>query len=317
MNRRGFTLVETVLAMVVGSLILAAALGVLVTVEENGRALGEHARGMNDLALVQQVTRDAMANLHVAPAGVFNRAVRGGQGVPPSVPAVDAAAEAGVFPEPPPGLSHRFEMTSKDGRPRLEIVVRRPLMGPPPARPEGLPDAVLTAADLPAHRGAFELRSPERGGEGRRRPARTGDRDATMELWWVPLPPIEMPEGVSFDEGSLPPPARLARGIDRLTWTSFIDSQRVPRVRAFEASQLPAFIELELGTATGAYGNWTFELGFSAGPDVVSPLPPADALDAEATPPALDEQDQPQTGESDEELSDEVLDSIRESDREP
>ncbi len=256
MTRRGFTMLETVLAVAVGSLVVAAALGVMSTIRTSDRALDNHSRSMNELARTHLAVREAIERLHVAPpdtvrAGLAERSEE-------EITAVFNTA----FPDPIPGVGARLEMTTGDN-PRLELVLSRPLLDRPrPAdstnetsEPGSL--AVITAEQLPGHRGAFELR-------------REDDADWPT-LWWVPLPPSDMPLGVVFDPGSLPPPRRLCRDVRRLVWTAFIDSGRVPLVRAVEASQLPAYIELEIETAGGGYGNWMFEIGWTIGPELEAP----------------------------------------------
>lgn len=260
MTRRGFTLLETTLALVIGSLILAATLGVLMTVEDADRTLGRQSRQMNDLAATQDAVRRAMASLVLAPDGTVREAVEA------STPGADPEAVLDTqFGGPIPGVAWRFEMTPGE-RPRLEVVLSAPLIEPvspgSASRPAGRQGDVqrVTASELLAHRGAFELREPP--------PARPGATPARgLELWWVPMEPALLPAGVSFDAETLPPPTRLCREVDLLRWTAFIDSQRVPAVRAAVQRQLPAYLELEIRTIGGGYGNWTFEIGFQSGPE--------------------------------------------------
>lgn len=254
MRPRGFTLIETVLALIVGTLVLAATLGVLTTVQRSDVALTDHAREMNDLARTQSTVRRAMDTLLAAPTG----SVRGVLGL-----GADSEVLAGIldtaFPDPIPGLPARLEMTTGQN-PRLEAVLSRPLLDVPAPGARSLGDndrLAVSAGSLPGHRGAFELR-PEPGAKG-------------PTLWWVPLPPPETPEWVVFDPATLPPPHRLCREITLLRWTAFIDKARVPEVRATESIQYPAYIELEIATAGGGYGNWTFELGWTVGPELDAP----------------------------------------------
>ncbi|MEM9166426.1 MAG: prepilin-type N-terminal cleavage/methylation domain-containing protein [Planctomycetota bacterium] len=263
-RRRGFTLLETVLALVVGALILAATMSTLLVVESSATALGEHAESMNDLAATQQAVRKAMVMLHVASEGEVSAVLDVGV----NSSELDAYFSS-TFPEPIDELPPRFEMLASPV-PRLELVLREPLFGRPPP-PDGLLDSdsdgrlrQLAAIELLGHRGVFELRKPARAGARGR------------DLWWTPLPPRSLESGQTFDETTLPEPVRLCRDVAELNWTAFIDSTRVPRVRAVEQGQLPAFIELELRTADGGYGNWTFELGFARGPEAPSAATPDD-----------------------------------------
>ncbi len=271
-SRRGFTLLETVLAIAVGSLVVAAALGMIATIRTSHRSLADQARDMNNLARTQLAVRAALDTIHAAPSGTVRSTLADN-----SDEAVDAVLET-AFPAPVPGAAARLEMTTGTN-PRLEVVVGRPLLDAP--RPAGQGDdeadalgslALIAAEQLPGHRGAFELR-------------RDPDEDFPA-LWWVPLPPRDIPMGVVFDEGSLPPPRKLCDDVRALTWTAFIDSQRVPLVRAIEKGQLPAYIELEIETAGGGYGNWMFELGWTIGPELEAPPQEVLAETDDATDPA-------------------------------
>lgn len=254
---RGFTLLETVLAIAVGSLVLAGALSVLTTMRTTDRALSNQSIEMNDLARTQLAVRRAMQTLHTAPRNTVRAALGD-----PSEDQVNAVLRT-PFPEPLPGVASRFEMTTGTN-PRLEAVLSRPLLAPPRSTGRGAPSldatgmlATVTAEQLPGHRGAFELRR---------------EPDAEWPaLWWVPLPPRDMPPGVTFDASTLPPPARLCRNVRSMAWTAFIDRQRLAQVRAIEDDQFPAYIELEIQTAGGAYGNWMFELGWTSGPELEAP----------------------------------------------
>lgn len=266
-HRRGFTLLETTLALVIGSLILAATLGVLFAVENADRALADQSRQMNDLAATQDAVRRAMATLVMAPQGTIRSALQG-QRTEEEIEAILSTQ----YPDAVGGVPWRFEMRPGD-RPRLEVVLNRPLLDAVPDRRGATPasdrsdtERVIGARQLLAHRGAFELRDPQPS----RRARSVSERPAGPDLWWVPLPPAGSMTAAVFDEASLPPPTRLCRDVALLKWTAFIDSERVPAVRASEARQLPAFLELEIRTAGGGYGNWTFELGYESGPEFIA-----------------------------------------------
>ncbi|MEM7623778.1 MAG: prepilin-type N-terminal cleavage/methylation domain-containing protein, partial [Planctomycetota bacterium] len=261
--RRGFTMLETVLAVAVGSLVVAAAFGVIATVRTSERALADQSHDMNSLARTQLAVRQALDTIHAAPPGTVRQSMNDAN--------EDAATAVlnTAFPEAIPGLAARLEMTTGTN-PRLEVVLGQPLLdSPTPVQAGGNAGqlgslAAIAAEQLPGHRGAFELRR--------------GDDDEFPSLWWVPLPPRDIPMGVIFDESSLPRPRKLCGDVRGLTWTAFIDSERVPLVRAIEKSQLPAYIELEIETAGGGYGNWMFELGWTVGPELQAP--PGDATNA-------------------------------------
>ena len=281
-SRRGFTMLETTLAIAVGSLVMAAAFGMIATIRTSERTLADQSSDMNDLASVQLAVRKALDTLHTAPPNTVRSAMGDA-----SEEAADAVLNT-AFPDPIPGVAPRLEMTTGTN-PRLEIVLSRPLLDRPPALPEGDGTAqsgslaLISAEQLPGHRGAFELQRE--------------DDDEFPSLWWVPLPPRDIPLGVIFNNDSLPRPRKLCDDVRSLTWTAFIDSGRVPSVRAIEKIQLPAYIELEIETAGGAYGNWMFELAWTIGPELEAPPQesPEDTVGGQVP----DQIDEPGNGTSD------------------
>ncbi len=261
MSRRAFTLLETVLSMVVGTLVLLATLGVMTTVRDSDRALAIRADQQHELAEVRIAVSSALSRLRPAP----NNIVR--DTLPDSLTEdeLDAILEV-PFPEPIAGLPHHFELTSVEGMPRLELVVDRlpratyqPLAEGEGEKTDGRAltqdaSSALTFDDLLGFRGAFELRA--------------GPQRTAYELWWVPLAPPGLPEGFVFDEGSLPEPKLLCGHVAELSWSAFIDGGKVPQVRAVEARQFPAYVELELTTTDGLYASWMFELGWIPGTEL-------------------------------------------------
>jgi hypothetical protein len=277
---RAFTLLETLFAALIGSFVLAAALGLLVTVQRSDLALADHAEGMNDLAVTQTVLRRALDDILAAPPNTVRDHF--------DSPGNDVLGPIlrSPFPEPIAGLPARIELLAGE-RPRLELVLRRPLFAGPasanaptrdapaedpdaPADPDA-PKPVLGVDRLIGHRGAFELRPQT-------------DRPGAA-LWWIPMPPPEVPERVTFVGTGLPAPTRLCRDVSLLRWTAFIDSTRTPQIRAIEAQQFPAYLELEIATVGGGYGNWTFELAWTSGDEIDLPPEPEQAAPAAETDP--------------------------------
>lgn len=260
MSRRGFTLLETLLAMVVGILVLMAALGVMSSVRDSDTGLAVRAVQQRELADTRMALSSALARLRPAP----NNIVRQTLPASTSDSEVDAIF-ATAYPAPVEGLPHHFELSDESGRPRLEVVVDRLPRGthPPEARagraepeaPEGV--AAVGFEDLLGYRGAFELRPSQ--------------EITAYELWWTPLKPRGLPEGVAFDERTLPEAKRLCGHIAELRWSAFIDSTKAARVRAIEARQLPAYLELEITTIDGLYASWMFELGWIPGTELAAP----------------------------------------------
>lgn len=271
MNRRAFTLLETVLAMVVGILVLTAALGVMSSVRGSDTSLAIRATQQRELADTRIAVASALSRLRPAPNNIIRQTFPQGTGDD----AFDAIFDT-AYPAPIEGLPHHFELSDESGKPTLEVVVDRLPQGTyqpdaPTEQPESATGEVasgrLTFDDLLGFRGAFELRPSE--------------EITAYELWWKPLPPRTLPAGAIFDESTLPEPKRLCGHVAELRWSAFIDSTKVARVRAVEARQLPAYIELEITTTDGLYASWMFELGWIPGLEVPeseeaapSPVPP-------------------------------------------
>lgn len=289
MTRRAFTLLETMLAMVVGILVLTAAMGVMSAIRSSDAMLSVRATHQRELAGVRAAVSSALDRIRPAPNNIVRDVM--GQGVEEE----DLRAIYDVaYPEPVPGLAHHFELSDASGLPRLEVVVDRPPMGTfradesrtderVPVDGDDLPGVpaseggvLFGSADLSGYRGAFELRE-------------SAERD-WAELWWVPLPPANVPEGLTFDTGTLAEPTLLCAHVAELRWTAFIDSSRTPRVRAIESRQLPAYVELELRTTEGVYANWMFELGWITGAEVEIAPPESDEPPADAPVPPAEEQ---------------------------
>ena len=251
MRARGFTLLETMLAMVVGILVLTAALGVMTGVRSSESALVTRATQQRELADLRVAVSSALTRLRPAPNNIIRQSIPN---------ATDEQLEAILdvpYPDPIDGLPHHFELSDETGKPRLEIVVDRLPMGT--YRPDEVEEveetiaqsSVLTFGDLLGYRGAFELRASQ-------------ERTA-YELWWVPLPPAGLPSEDAFDITTLPEPTRLCAHLAEIHWSAFIDSGKVAKIRAVEARQFPAYIELEVRTIDGLYASWMFELGWIPG----------------------------------------------------
>lgn len=269
MIRRGFTLLETMLAMVVGILVLTAAMGVMSGIRSSDAMLSVRATHQREMADVRASVSSALARLRPGP----NNIVRDHLGDGVEEETLNAIYNA-AYPDPIAGLAYHFELTDESGLPRLEVVVDRLTMGAyrpeerSEAHEEGEPRAEVEGGlafgfeDLSGFRGAYELRE-------------SADR-ASAELWWVPMPPRNVPAGLVFDETTLPGPRLLCAHVAELRWTAFIDRARTPRVRAVEARQLPAYVELELRTTEGLHASWMFELGWIPGAEVEIAAPTTD-----------------------------------------
>ena len=249
MTRRAFTLLETILAMVVGMLVLSAALSVMLAVQRSDRVLADLALEQSELTTTQVIIGKALSRLRAAP----NNAIRNALPDTLTSDEINEIIER-PFSEPIPGLAPRFLMDERAGLPRLELVCDRNIAGE--IRPRSSMDdlagfASIGANALQGYRAAIELR-PREDGRGK-------------ELWWVPLPPQDMPDSIRFLERTLPEPTLLCANVASLKWTGFMDHQRLDHIRAIESRQFPAYVELEITTTGGLYASWMFELGWTPG----------------------------------------------------
>jgi prepilin-type N-terminal cleavage/methylation domain-containing protein len=256
MTRRGFTLIEMMLAMVVGMLVLTTALAVMLTVSRTDRNLEQRAIEQHEVAISRVAINKALTNLRPAPNNIVREqlTIRNN--------ATDEEIKAFLatpYADPIEGTPYRFKLDNSVGTARLELVSDRLPAGLkiPYQTNEATPSqtgAEITFDDLDGYRGAFELELAQ-------------DKEAYL-LWWIPLPPLDLPEGAYFDESTLPEPTLLCSHVKSLRWTAFIKSGKIERVRAIESQQFPAFVELELTTTGGLYKSWMFELGWTPGPEI-------------------------------------------------
>lgn len=146
-----------------------------------------------------------------------------------------------------------------------------------------------------------------------------GDGSPTYSLWWRELPPIEINDdtATSTDTGengtsdgkddstrareadsagaaidrevqrlsdasdASGKRVRLLSGLKTCHWTAFRGRKERDKLTAKWDSHLPAFVELELVTASGRRENWIFDVAWSVGPEPGSLVAQApDALNA-------------------------------------
>lgn len=224
-RRRAFTLLETLLAAVIAGVILTGALAILDVIRRADILSIDRAERTQSMARVQITVRDALDSLVLEPA-------------------------SNDAPGPPRFLLERRVV---DGEPtqRLELVLSRPLFDPIEEQDrrallQNSDPRLLTIDDLNRHRGAFELVNDETG----------------KALIWRRLPPIDLPEGFSFDERTLPPPVVLARNLTGLRWKAFENRVRQETFSAAQDHDLPAYVELELIGQGGPGASFVFAVNW-------------------------------------------------------
>ncbi len=147
---------------------------------------------------------------------------------------------------------------------RLEVVLKQwPL-------PRGL------AGERALSPGAAQIAPPEPGAALRCAFELRPDRDGTWTLWWRPLPLPEAGGRAAREAGPAADPnaVPLISGLTKCRWTAFDNRKREPALKAVWATELPAYVELEIQTAAGPGANWMFEVAWASGKEF------ADAADA-------------------------------------
>jgi len=290
-SRRAFTLIETVLAVVIGGMVLLGCLSVFVASSRAERAYAQRFERTGELWTTQLAVRRTFLSLLMdeqtgaAPTGT-------------GVTAEEDAVRPRVILEPDPGAP---EGPGGSRPQRLEVTVAR---SPVPSivgsqigawlveedRSSSL-DFASTNLSSGAIRGVYELRP-------------SGTREAIMmnlgildeepkllrrmqndpppgwTLWWRPILSTELGEL----ETGVPPRGDLSgdietvrnrlagaipvlRGVDTLRWTIFKSDERIETYAAGSITDLPAFAELEVLLLSGQYANWMFEIGWETGSD--------------------------------------------------
>lgn len=260
MRRRGFTLLEVAMAAALSSMVALAALGVMLGASRGEELHNRRLTSTFELERLQTAARRLFLSLHMAP------------------PAPLGADESAPPPEP------RFvlDTSGPGGTPRLEVVLNR----------APLPGIDVLAADWAARRGVGRGFGGVPGGEPSPLPDRSPRRVAfelhpdaaaangtkTWTLWYRPIglePESAWGERPALTDreaarlGAYP----LATGLTRLQWTIFQGGERLTRFSAARSVDLPAYCELELETAEGAYANWLFEIGWLTGRETEAPEP--------------------------------------------
>jgi hypothetical protein len=284
--RPAFSIIETVLAIVVGAMVLLGCVSIFLATGRAERAFAERFERTGELWTTQLAVRRTFLQLLIEEQPQGNRAVNTPAVRPRVILQADPAA-----PATPEGWQPQ----------RLEVTVSR---SPVPAivgsqygswlvendRANSL-DFSSTNLSSGAIRGVYELR-----------PAGTrelilvnlglADADPTLArrmevdpppgwtLWWRPILQTELAEL----ESGVPPRAdldgnpeairtRLAgaiavlSGINSLRWQIFKSDERVSEFAAAGIPDLPAFAELEVVLLNGRYASWMFEIGWTTGED--------------------------------------------------
>lgn len=290
-SRRAFTLLEVVLAAMVGALMVMAAFMALSGMERTNQRLAARATEQVQLERAQLVIYRALNALAMSdapsPPGRWRERQPGRGGAPPPPPAPTAPPEqapgepgaravSAPQPEPPARFILRADPASERTPPawnagtppqHLELTLSQPPIVPdrpddefadwrmPMTNHQGL------ALDVHTHRGRFELVPVEATPVDA--PPRT-----EYQLWWRPLPPLPVGLDQLDTTPFSDPPVLVA---DHLRWAWFeVFAGRRKQSDNFTATwvvDLPAYVRFEAMTASGLYADWLFELGWTSAPE--------------------------------------------------
>jgi hypothetical protein len=156
---------------------------------------------------------------------------------------------------------------------RLEVVLSRPPVPIPKNGASGVfPEAgtgldefsdknSITASRL--FRGIYELQPTPAGTRGP-----SGERPrpfTTWSLWWRPMPPpitSESGNDGEVREFDLAPPSLIVSDLTYLRWQFFDDRMLKHEFSTAYYLGLPAYVQLEVQTASGIWASWMFEVDF-------------------------------------------------------
>lgn len=316
--RRGFTLVELTLAMVIGGLVLLGVSGVFAAAQNMERIFGNQYTASTQLHITQMTIRRSLLSLQMREDQRNNAADE--QGVDTSD--VDTPERSRIILENDPIYS---SFTGTFQPQRFEVVLSAPPialnMGTKAAawarindRDEDSLDFSTEDASGGVLRSVFELR-PDGSREGIMRRVGIMDPDLRADqelvtasissrgwtLWWRPILRTEanylrdgglpLEDSIGTEEeirfrlaGAIP----LVSGIQSCLWTIFKSDEKVNDYTALSMSDLPAYAEFELLLEDGQYASWMFEVDWVLGDDPLE-IVDEDAIDDDTTDDAVDD----------------------------
>ena len=280
MSRRGFTMVETLMAATLGAAVVLVCVGLFASMERTDRATALRFDQTSALSRVHLVMRRTFGNVVMS-----DTSVRGGPlGSATAVPAPaggEPPKESGVRPRILLETDRSTKAAGAGAAPqRLEVVLSKAPVPPVlnTSRGEALAMAAYepTVYAGPALRGVFELRPDPAFAKARNwgvpglDPRKTG-----WTLWWRPLPHTdEGAAGALFTMSPEEDPRAtpIASGLEKCRWLAFNKRKRADEFNATQFQELPAYMELEVRTTTGLTAHWMFEVDWINGPETAEEL---------------------------------------------
>ena len=277
MSRRSFTIIETVLAAALSSLVVLGCIGGFMALSRADRSLTARFHEANDLARIQRTMQRAFSTLLMAPTSPLEEEEEEENIQQPAADETpeEESLEPEVIPVPrivlepdnDPMLlsllqSSRFAAggggSSIATPQRLELVLSAVPIRPPATQSTVWTQALVGVDDLEAPisadeeqyagvRGAFVLRPDD--AESMQSIAREVSNDERIgwTLWWQPI-----------DTRS--EPARIASGLAACQFLLYRGREMTPELLAYSAEEMPTYIQLEIETLSGLYANYLFEV---------------------------------------------------------
>lgn len=290
MRRRGFTIIETVLAASLGAAVVLVCLGIMGAMDRTQEVIARRQTQVEMLSRLHLVMERTFSSLVMAElntgavnlggrtpleTGLQRDGIRGGERM--------AEPRPRLLLGPDPNASRQGPVQ------RLEVVVSKAPV--PPGWGRSTTAEVMEAQEafdalqvgMAATRGVFELRPDEA------TPVHLRDNLAPPEpggwtLWWRPLPAQSTGEDgdpYMLEPWEDPTAVPVVSGLVQCRWLAFkaVSEPGRPRVRekqpaleSMDFQGLPAYMEMEVRTAGGLTANWMFEIGWLNGPETLDEL---------------------------------------------
>jgi hypothetical protein len=289
-SRRAFTVIEVVLAGVIGTIVVATAVGLLASLDKTDRRLDVRHRQEVQLARTRTTFQHAMTSLVMEdqPQAGFQPDETTGVPAKPLPP-----PRFSLHTTDSPGALRVFRMARLKGLDlgepqRLEVVVDRPPrpLGSNLEHELGLTSAenadqnlgasLVASADRSAHRGTFEL-WPDGTLPATREAERAWLTTGGMTLWWIPSA-----DG-AIESEVVPGAVPFISGLVSCQWRVFQDKEQKHNYESTWVVDLPSYVEFECRTTAGIHVNWMFEVMWTEGPEFAAAQPGLGGADDEET----------------------------------
>ncbi len=321
MKKRGFTLVEMTLAIVVGALVLLGVSGVFAATRNMDRIFGDQYAHSTQLHITQMTIRRAMLSLLVLEDQRQAQASTPGnddqdENQLPDRSRIILETDPVYAAIPGQWQPQRFEVVLSTPPIALDMATKAAAWARISDRDEDSLDFSSTDASGGVLRSVFELR-PDESRERIMRRAGIMDPDPQADerlamsnstpegwtLWWRPIlrtesnflrsggAPLADSAGTQDEvrfrlAGAIP----LVKNIEMCSWTIYKSDEKINEYDALEMSSLPAYAEFELLLLNGQYATWMFEIDWVLGDD------PLDMVDDDAAADDDDDNDNDNNG---------------------